>query len=58
MYTGASNFAEGVDWVFKLLFGISFFFLFAITTTMIFFVVRYNRKRHPKASPGQGQHGA
>jgi cytochrome c oxidase subunit 2 len=47
--TGASNFVEGVDWVFKLLFGISFFFLILITTTMIYFVVRYNRRRHPKA---------
>jgi cytochrome c oxidase subunit 2 len=47
--TGASNFVEGVDWVFKLLFGISFFFLLLITTTMIYFVVRYNRRRHPKA---------
>ena len=47
--SGASNFVEGVDWVFKLLFGISFFFLFLITVTMIFFVVRYNRKRHPRA---------
>jgi len=49
MYTGASNFVEGVDWVFKLLFGISFLFLFLITATMLYFVVRYNRKRHPKA---------
>jgi cytochrome c oxidase subunit II len=47
--SGASNFVEGVDWVFKLLFGISFFFLALITATMIYFVVRYNRKRHPKA---------
>jgi cytochrome c oxidase subunit 2 len=46
---GASNFVEGVDWVFKLLFGISFFFLLLITAMMIYFVVRYNRKRHPKA---------
>lgn len=46
---GASNFVEGVDWVFKLLFGISFFFLLLITATMIYFVVRYNRERHPKA---------
>jgi len=47
--SGSSNFVEGVDWVFKLLFGISFFFLLLITATMIYFVVRYNRKRHPKA---------
>ncbi|MCX6244254.1 MAG: cytochrome c oxidase subunit II [Bacteroidetes bacterium] len=49
MNTGASNFVEGVDWVFKLLFGISAFFLIVITAMMIFFVIRYNRKRHPKA---------
>jgi cytochrome c oxidase subunit II len=49
MYTGASNFVEGVDWVFKLIFGISFFFLILITGTMLYFAIRYNRKRHPKA---------
>lgn len=49
MYTGASNFVEGVDWVFKLIFGISFFFLFLITGAMIYFAIRYNRKRNPKA---------
>lgn len=49
MYTGASNFVEGVDWVFKLIFGISIFFLVLITGTMIYFAYRYNRKRHPKA---------
>ena len=49
MYTGASNFVEGVDWVFKLIFGIGFFFLFLITGMMIYFPIRYNRKRHPKA---------
>lgn len=45
----ASNFVEGVDWVFKLIIGISFFFLLLITATMVFFVIRYNKKRHPKA---------
>ena len=49
MYTGASNFVEGVDWVFKLIFGISFFFLLLITGLMIYFIIRYSRKRHPKA---------
>jgi cytochrome c oxidase subunit II len=48
MYTGASNFVEGVDWVFKLIFGISIFFLFLITALMIYFSFRYSRKRHPK----------
>ncbi len=46
---GASNFAEGVDLAFKIIFGISLFFLVGITTTMLWFVYRYNRKRHPRA---------
>jgi cytochrome c oxidase subunit 2 len=45
----ASNFVEGVDWVFKLIIGISVFLLFLITATMVYFVIRYNKKRHPKA---------
>lgn len=46
---GASNFVEGVDLAFKVIFGISLFFLIGITTVMLFFVFRYNRKRHPHA---------
>jgi cytochrome c oxidase subunit 2 len=46
---GASNFTEGVDLAFKVIFGISLFFLVGITTVMLYFVVRYNRKRHPQA---------
>ncbi|HPS62506.1 MAG TPA: cytochrome c oxidase subunit II [Bacteroidales bacterium] len=46
---GASNFAEGVDLAFKVIFGISLFFLVGITITMLWFVYRYNRKRHPVA---------
>jgi cytochrome c oxidase subunit 2 len=49
MYTGASNFVEGVDWVFKLILGTGFFFLVLITGLMIYFAIRYSRKRHPKA---------
>src|ERR1035438_5679341 len=45
----ASNFVEGVDWVFKLIIGISVLLLFLITATMVYFVIRYNKKRHPKA---------
>jgi cytochrome c oxidase subunit 2 len=45
----ASNFVEGVDWVFRFIFGISIFFTVLITAVMIFFLLRYNRKRHPKA---------
>ncbi len=46
---GASNFVEGVDLAFKIIFGISLFFLVGITTVMLYFVFRYDRKRHPKA---------
>jgi len=46
---GASNFVEGVDLAFKVIFGISLFFLVGITTVMLYFVFHYNRKRHPQA---------
>lgn len=46
---GASNFTEGVDLAFKVIFGISLFFLIGITITMLWFIYRYNRKRHPQA---------
>ncbi len=46
---GASNFVEGVDLAFKIIFGIGFFFLIGITTVMIYFVIRYRRSKHPKA---------
>jgi len=46
---GASNFVEGVDLAFKIIFGISIFFLVGITGVMLFFVFRYQRKRHPHA---------
>ena len=46
---GASNFVEGVDLAFKVVFGISLFFLVGITTVMVYFVFHYNRKKHPVA---------
>ncbi|MEI7490538.1 MAG: cytochrome c oxidase subunit II [Bacteroidota bacterium] len=49
MFTEASNFAEGVDLAFKVIFGISICFLVGITTTMLWFVVKYRRSKHPKA---------
>ena len=45
----ASNFVEGVDLAFKVIFGISIFFLAGITAVMLFFVFRYRRSKHPKA---------
>jgi cytochrome c oxidase subunit II len=47
-YQEFSNFAKGVDTAFYFIFGISFFFLIALTTIMIFFVIKYNHKKHPK----------
>jgi cytochrome c oxidase subunit 2 len=49
MFSGASNFVESVDGAFLVIFAISFFFLIGLTITMIWFVVKYNRKKHPKA---------
>ena len=45
----ASNFVEGVDLAFKVIFGISIFFLVGITAVMVYFVLRYRRSKHPKA---------
>ena len=47
--SGASNFVEAVDLSFYVIFGISIFFMVAITAVMIYFVIRYNKNRHPKA---------
>jgi len=48
MFSNASNFVEGVDISFAVILGISVFFLVAITAVMIWFVIRYNKKRNPK----------
>jgi cytochrome c oxidase subunit 2 len=48
MFSNASNFVEGVDLSFAIILGISVFFLVAITAVMIWFVIKYNRKRNPK----------
>lgn len=47
MYSGASNFANGVDLAFYIILGISLVFLVGITATMIYFVIRYSKKRNP-----------
>lgn len=46
----ASNLAEGVDTAFMVIYGISFFFLIGITAVMIWFIIRYRRSRHPRAT--------
>jgi len=52
--SGASNFVEGVDLSLYIILGASVFFLMAITATMIYFVIRYRRKKNPKASQIHG----
>ena len=49
MSSGASNFVESVDSVFILAVAISVFFLVLITALMIIFIVKYNRKKNPRA---------
>lgn len=48
MFSNASNFVQGVDSAFAIIVGISLFFLISLTALMIYFVIRYNKKRHPK----------
>jgi cytochrome c oxidase subunit II len=52
--SGASNFVKGVDLSLYIVLGISLFFLVTITATMIYFVIRYRRKKNPKASQIHG----
>lgn len=54
MFSGASNFVEGVDTAFVVILGISLFFLVSITAVMIYFVWRYNKKRNPKPTQIEG----
>lgn len=52
--SGASNFVQGVDLTFIIILGVSVFFLVSITAVMIYFVIRYSRKRNPKATNIEG----
>lgn len=54
MFNGASNFSQGVDSTFLFTLIVSVFFLVLITGSMIFFVIKYNRKRNPKATNVHG----
>lgn len=50
MFNGASNFANDVDFAFLFTLVVSVFFLVLITGLMIYFVIKYNRKRNPQAT--------
>ena len=57
MFNGASNFSHNVDAVFLFTLIVSVFFLVLITGLMIYFVIKYNRKRNPKATNYHGNIG-
>ena len=46
----ASNYVKGVDNAFYFILGIDAFFLIGITAVMIFFAIKFSRKRNPKAT--------
>jgi len=50
----ASTSAQRADSVFLFVFALSVFFLVGITAAMIYFVIRYSKKRHPKAEQIEG----
>jgi cytochrome c oxidase subunit 2 len=50
MIAQASNLVNSVDSTFFFIVGVSVFFLVIITFCMIYFVIRYSRKRNPKAT--------
>lgn len=50
IFLDASNFVEGSNRAFYIIMGIGFFFLIGLTTTMLYFSYRYNKKRNPVAT--------
>jgi len=54
MFSGASNFVNNVDRTTLFIFLVALFFLVGITATMLYFVFRYNKKRHPKSEHIEG----
>ncbi len=57
MFNGASNFSHDVDFVFMFSLIVSIFFLVLITVSMVYFVIKYSRKRNPKAINFHGNIG-
>jgi cytochrome c oxidase subunit 2 len=49
MFLGPSNTAGKIEIAFVIVAGISVLFLALVTFFMIFFLIRYNKKRHPQA---------
>jgi len=51
MFKGASNFVEGVDTAFAVIISISILFLVGLTFAMIYFSIKYNKKKNKVAEP-------
>jgi len=54
MNSGASNFTITTDSAFFFIIGISMIFLVGITGTILYFMYRYNKKKHPVATQIEG----
>ena len=54
MFSGVSNFTDSVDRTTMFIFLVSLFFLVFISVVMIYFVIRYNKKRNPKSEHIEG----
>jgi len=48
MLSNASNFIKEVDGVFLLILGVSVLLLILITVLMVYFVIKFNRKKNPR----------
>jgi cytochrome c oxidase subunit II len=57
MFDDVSNFVNSVDGTFLFTLIVSVFFLVLITVLMIFFVIKYSRKRNPKGTNIHGNMG-
>lgn len=54
MYSGASNLVTTTDNTFFLIIGISVIFFVGILATIIWFIIRYNKSKHPVAEQIHG----
>jgi cytochrome c oxidase subunit II len=54
MFSGNTSLSGGVDTAFAIIIGISLFFLIGITTVIIIFLIKYNKKKNPVASEIEG----
>jgi cytochrome c oxidase subunit 2 len=54
MYSNLSNFSEGVDNAFVIIFSVIAVFLVGLTVLLIYFLFRYSEKRNPQPTPIKG----